>query len=198
MSAAAPSDFSETFEQRLAPFLEELATDKPAPGGGSVSAAVVAMAAGLVEKTALISPDWDDAGGIAAQAQSLRRRALPLADEDAVVYGAVLEAMRTNRDKPAEHRDFELGQALSRAADVPLAIAEIGADVAQLAAVAADHGNPSLRGDAAAAAALAAAGARAAANLVEINLGTAPDDARIETARRAVEAAAGAAAAALG
>jgi formiminotetrahydrofolate cyclodeaminase len=52
------------------------------------------------------------------------------------------------------------------------------AEVAALAADAAEHGNPNLRGDAAAGAALAEAGARAAANLVAINLRARPEDGR--------------------
>ncbi|MDQ2984812.1 MAG: cyclodeaminase/cyclohydrolase family protein [Actinomycetota bacterium] len=186
---AVPSASSESFEERLQPFLEELATDKPAPGGGSVAAAVVAMAAGLVEKTALISRDWDEGPGVHAQAKRLRQRALSLADEDAAAYGNVLRARRGTKKTRQEHRDFELGQALSLAADVPLVIAETAADVAELAARAAELGNPALRGDAAAAATFAHAAARAGANLVVINLGMRPEDNRLARAQRAVEAA---------
>ena len=59
--------------------------------------------------------------------------------------------------------------ALSAASDVPLAIAEVGAMVAEIAARLAREGNPNLKGDAVAAALLAEAGARAAAVLVDIN-----------------------------
>ena len=169
--------------------LEETASDKPAPGGGSIAAVVVAMAAALVEKTAVLSRDWGDASGAVAQARKLRTRAVPLAEEDAIAYGDVIAAMRSTRDKPVEVRDHELGQALSLAAEVPLLIAETAADVAELAATAAERGNPNLRGDAATAAMLAAAAARSAANLVEINLGTTPDDERVERAARASKAA---------
>ena len=155
------------------------------------------MAAGLVEKTALISREWEDAPGIHAQAQKLRMRALPLADEDAAAYADVLRVLRAQKDNAPEQRDFELGEALSRAAELPLLIAQTAADVAELADTAAHHGNPNLRGDAAAAATLAASAARAAAHLVEINLSTAPDDPRIQRAAGAVAAAEEAAARAL-
>ena len=90
------------------------------------------------------------------------------------------------RDGPGtpEQRDFALGTALLRAAEVPLRIAEAAADVTELAAVAAAEGSPHLRPDATAAAALAEAATRAATHLVEINLATVPGD-RSFGARRA-------------
>ena len=63
-----------------------------------------------------------------------------------------------------------------QAAEVPLAIAEAAADVAELAALAAAEGSPHLRPDATAATALAEAAVRAAAHLVEINLATVAGD----------------------
>ena len=56
---------------------------------------------------------------------------------------------------------------------VPLEIAAIGARVAQLAVRVAEAGNPNLRGDAVTGAVLAAASARSAACLVDINVGSA-------------------------
>jgi formiminotetrahydrofolate cyclodeaminase len=69
-------------------------------------------------------------------------------------------------------------------------VAEIGAEVAAAAAAIADGGNPNVRGDAVTAALLAAAGSRAAAALVRINLAGAEDDDR---PARAEQLAAGAA-----
>jgi hypothetical protein len=76
-------------------------------------------------------------------------------------------------------------------------IAEAGADVACLAAVAADRGVADRRGDAIAAALLAEAGARAAANLVAVNLTVTPDDERVQRARAVAEVASAAARTAL-
>jgi formiminotetrahydrofolate cyclodeaminase len=61
---------------------------------------------------------------------------------------------------------------------VPLSIAEVGVEVVGNAARLVEEGNPNLRGDAMTAAALAKAGVRAAATLVEINVsaGGADDD----------------------
>ena len=54
---------------------------------------------------------------------------------------------------------------------MPLEIAGIGVEVALMAARLAEAGNPNLRGDAVTGAVLAAASARSAACLVDINVG---------------------------
>jgi formiminotetrahydrofolate cyclodeaminase len=153
---------------RLDALLDAVAARTPAPGGGSVSALTVALAAGLVEMAARFSDGlWPDAGAAAARCALMRERAVALASEDAAAYEAVLAA-----------RDAEAAKALEHAAEVPLELAKLAADVAALAADAARHGNPNLRGDAAAGAALAEAAARAAAHLVAINLRARPEDVR--------------------
>jgi formiminotetrahydrofolate cyclodeaminase len=91
------------------------------------------------------------------------------------------------REVEEEVRDAAIGDALSRAADVPMAIAEASLDVATLAAELAERGNPNLNGDAATAVFLAEAAVRASANLVEINLATREGDERLERARELVE-----------
>jgi formiminotetrahydrofolate cyclodeaminase len=187
-------DSSNYFEKTLTGFLEEVSAETPAPGGGSVAAVVTTMAAALLSMAARFSREhWDGAGGAVAQAEALRIRAAPLAREDAEAYEAVLKAMRTPKDLEPEVRDTLIGETLSRAAEIPLRIAETAADVAELGATVAENGNPNLRGDAAGAALLAQAATRVAANLVEINLSTTETDERIGRARRLVQNASAAA-----
>ena len=169
--------------------LDTIASETPAPGGGSVAAFVTEMAASLAAMAARFAHDWDGAAGAVAQAETLRHRAAPLADKDAVAYENVLTAMRMPKDLEPEVRNTLIGETLSRAADVPLEIAECAASVSELAAEIAVRGNPNLRGDAASAAILASAAARVAANLVEINLATVEGDERIERARAVVASA---------
>jgi formiminotetrahydrofolate cyclodeaminase len=177
-------------DESVEDFLDSIAAETPAPGGGSVAAVVVEMAASLAAMAARFARQhWDGAGGALAQAEALRARAAPLAQEDAEAYEAVLTAMRMPRDLEAEVRNTLIGDTLSRAADAPLRIAETAADVAELGATLAEEGNPNLRGDAAAAAILSEAAARAAANLVEINLATTETDERIGRARELAHAA---------
>jgi formiminotetrahydrofolate cyclodeaminase len=182
---AEPSGFS---SQTVAEFCETVAAQTSAPGGGSVAAIVTAFAASLTAMTArFATEEWEDAPGAVAQAEALRARVLPLADEDAKAYESFLLARRMSEDFDPQVRNAAIGEALSRAADVPLAIAEAALDVASLAAELAEHGNPNLRGEAASAALLSEAAVRATANLVEINLGTREGDERIERARELVE-----------
>jgi methenyltetrahydrofolate cyclohydrolase len=169
--------------------LDTIAAETPAPGGGSVAAFVTEMAASLAAMAARFAHDWDGAAGAVAQAETLRHRAAPLADADAIAYENVLTAMRMPEELEPEVRNALIGETLSRAADVPLEIAECAASVSELASEIAARGNPNLRGDAAAAAILAAAAAHVAANLVEINLTTMEGDERVERARTLVQSA---------
>jgi methenyltetrahydrofolate cyclohydrolase len=164
--------------------LDTLAGEGPAPGGGSAAALVVAMAAGLVTMVARASKEhWAEAGGVIGQSESFRARVAPLAQADAEVYGAALAALRKRDELQPRYRDQQLSEALERAAEIPLQIADAGSDLAELAALLVEHGNPEVRADAAVASVLAAGGTRAAAKLVEINLGASEDDPRVRHAQ---------------
>jgi formiminotetrahydrofolate cyclodeaminase len=144
------------------------------------------MAAGLVRLVARVSGHWSEAPGVAAQASALGDRALSLADDDHRVYARAMAQLA------APGRDATLGAALRRAAEVPLQIAETAADVAILAALAAQEGSETVRADAWAAAALAEAASVSAAQLVHVNLATRRDDdlcARADDASRAASSA---------
>jgi formiminotetrahydrofolate cyclodeaminase len=179
----------------LTAFLDSLATRERAPGGGTAAALTVAFAAGLVAMVARSSRDqWDDAPGVAAQALTLQDRAATLAGTDAEAWNDALTALRaaadpTEGDGNGARADFDLERKLERAAAIPLEIAELGADTAFLAAHAGQHGDLAYRADASAAAALAAGGARAAAHLVEVNLGIREGDERLARARASEKAA---------
>ena len=184
-------------ELRLRAFIDGLAAEDPAPAGGSAAAVAVTMAAALITKVARASPSWIGAGAAIAQAERLRKRAAPLAQADADAYEEALAALHLPNALEREVRDMAIGQVLARAVEVPLAIADAGADVAMLAAIAADRGTLERKADAVAAALLAAAGARAAAHLVAVNLVVAPDDERVQRARAVAEIASSAARTAL-
>jgi formiminotetrahydrofolate cyclodeaminase len=170
--------------------LDHFEQDTRGPGVGSAAALVTAMAAALLTKTArLTGQTWEDAAAVAAQADALRARAAPLAQANADVYAAVLEQLRSPAQPHPERHDFRLGRALEDAATVPLRIAEIAADVAELAAHVTAHASPDLRPDSVGAAILAEASARAAVHLVEINLAVGSDVEYVRRCREAVVAA---------
>ena len=159
-------------DSTLAALLADVAAATPAPGGGSTAAVACALAAALVEMSA---------GAPHERAAALRARAVELADADLDSYAPVLAAQRLPADDPA--RPERLRGALSEASQVPLAIAEVGCEVAELAAELARGGRRSLEGDATAGALLAEAATRAAVRLVELNLAGQPGDARLGAAR---------------
>ena len=173
----------------LGKFLDLVASDAPAPGGGSVAAVAVALAAGLSGMAARLSAGrLADAPELADQSDALRLRVAPLATADAESYGSVLAAYR---EPDPETRKARARDALSGAADVPLAVAEAGDEVVGIAYRLAEEGNPNLKGDATAAVLLAGAGVRAAATLVGINLSAADiDDDRLGRADGLVDEAA--------
>ena len=162
-------------DQPVRGFLDQVAARTPAPGGGGAAAVTGAMAAGLVAMAARFSGrQLPSAGDLADQADKLRLMAAQLADMDARAYTTVLDVFRRRGDAErggeAQSWEAQRREALLAAAMVPLEIAEIGARVAALAVRVAEAGNPNLRGDAMTGAVLAAASARSAAALVDINV----------------------------
>lgn len=186
-------------DEPLCAFLDQIAAREPAPGGGAAAAMTVAMAAALVAMAARFSASHlDAAADLCTHAEMLRARVAPLAQADAAAYQQVIEAMRLPgkpNAKAAKARNLAIRKALDHAADIPLRVAEVGADAAKLAATLARDGNPNVRGDAIAAAQLAAAGARAATALVALNIGS--DEPRAQRAQRLADLAAQSAAEAL-
>jgi methenyltetrahydrofolate cyclohydrolase len=156
-------------------FLELLAGAEPAPSGGGGAALAVSMGAGLCAMTARLSARQlaDDAADLVKDLERVAAAAASLIQADADSYAAVIAARRS-----AGPGSGPVAAALSAAADVPIQIAELAVPVAETASRLAAEGNPNLRGDAITGALLAAAGARAAAVLVGINLAGAPDDGR--------------------
>src|SRR5687767_7718926 len=129
-----------------------------------------------------------DAPGLADRADASRLRVAPLARTDAEAYGHVLDALRLPREPDSEARTERIKDALSRAADVPLAVADAGSEVAGIAARLVEEGNPNLEGDAMTALLLADAGVRSAAALTEINLSSANmEDDRLRRANELVD-----------
>lgn len=165
----------------MRPLFEDLASSEAVPASGWVAGVSAAFAAALVAKAAARSEGWSDAEGARAQATDLGDRLLALATQDARAYESALDAL--------ERRHSNLARALAAAAEVPLSLAETAADVAMLAAEAAERADGPSRADAAAAASLAAGAAHAAAKLVAVNLASVPGDERVAAAERAAEAA---------
>ena len=165
------------------------------PAGGSAAAAVIAVAAALLEKAARLSAvRWASADAALEQAHSLRLRAEELVEADANAYLSFVEALRSAKGLRGKERERSVAPAREATIDVPLGITRLAAETVELANALAEHGNPNLRADAMVAATLAAAAATAAARLIAVNLSGARDPRLHEadqTARSASDKAAG-------
>jgi methenyltetrahydrofolate cyclohydrolase len=171
----------------LSRFLEFVASGDSAPGGGAAAAVAVALSAGLSSMSAILSSDHlPDAAWLISRTERLRQEVARLAQADAEAYRRVIAARHA--------QDQSVQAALSGAADVPMAIVEVGAETADIAArLVTEDGNPNLKGDAMAAVLLAEAGVRAATALVKINLSAAGiEDGRLNRADELADTAAAA------
>jgi formiminotetrahydrofolate cyclodeaminase len=177
----------------LRDWLETLARSDGVPGGGSALGFAVAIGAAVLAMAARES----GSGPLAAQADALCARTAPLADQDAEAYAEALAARSPAEDVSTDRRDWHLGRAYALAAEPPLEIARAGADVAELGAHIAASGDPRVRADALAAAALGAAAARGAVALVAVNLTALEGDPRVAEAEELADTAERAAARAL-
>jgi len=168
---------SSFLDSGLKEFLDAVPARTPAPGGGAVGAIVASLAAGLTAMAARFAPDeWEPRAEVVGRAEELRVRVERLADADAEAYGAFMA------ERSPEN--------VERIVAIPFELAEVAAEVAELAALVAGEGNSNVSGDAAAAGDLAAAAASIGARLVALN---AAGDARVAQAKAHAERAAAAA-----
>ena len=175
MPAGGLSDLS------LHELLSRFAARTPAPAGGSAAAVACAMGAALVEMALAYEAGAAEERAAEERAASrLRARGLELAELDLGSYEPVLEALRLRADDVT--RAERLESALATAAAVPLQIAELAAEIAELGADTAQRAGRHLVGDAVAGVLLADAGCRSAVRLVELNVGCNAEDPRLPAA----------------
>ncbi len=173
--------------QTVGAWLEALASDAAAPGGGAAAAMQVAVGAALIEMVCSLTigkPAYAEheptMRTARTEASALRDQALRLAGQDAQAFAAVAAAYRLAKDTDQERRarTERIQAALAGAADVPLRTAATAAAVVDLAGRILDGANRNVLSDVAVAAAAARAGLEAATVNVEVNLVALADPAR--------------------
>ncbi|MDR3321460.1 MAG: cyclodeaminase/cyclohydrolase family protein [Synergistaceae bacterium] len=180
------------FDERITEFLTELASEMPAPGGGSaaalggaLSAALVSMVANLTVGKEKYKDNWAAMEAVRDKSERLRSEFAALADDDTESFNAFMAAMKMPKDtdekKASRKRAME--EASKGATEVPLRTLESCVKLAELAAEAVKFGNPNAASDAGSAALLAEAAGRAAAYNVRINLPGISDEAFAARAR---------------
>ncbi len=165
-------------------YLDDAASKKPAPGGGSVSACVGALGAALVSMVCNLTQGREKFADVETkiialveESEAARARLEKLLQDDTTAYNGVIEAFNMPRETDAEKaaRKAAVEAGLVIAADVPLEICRVAVGVCRLSKTAAELGNPQAVTDAGVGAILGEAAVVGAALNVRINLGSIED-----------------------
>lgn len=165
-------------ELSIRDFVQELASERPAPGGGSVAALAGALAASLCAMVGNLTVGrknqekaWPAMAKVRDEADALRAELLRLVDADTEAYNRVTNAYR----QPKEDTELQaerltaIQAAIHGAAQVPLETLKTLSQIPELARQALELGNPNCLTDAGVAVQLVRAAAFGAAYNVRIN-----------------------------
>ncbi|MBI4532907.1 MAG: cyclodeaminase/cyclohydrolase family protein, partial [Candidatus Melainabacteria bacterium] len=173
-------------------FLDELSSESPAPGGGSVAALCGSLSASLSSMVANLTYEKkgfefarEVMGELACRAQKLKMDLLNSVDEDTNAFNMILESRRLPKDteQNAYLRSHAILRASKQATLVPLAVLRSARDAVELAELVVEKGNPNSLSDGGVAGLTARAAAEAAYYNVLINLGGIEDEAFVRPTR---------------
>ncbi len=163
----------------LTQFADELSSESPAPGGGSVAALCGALSASLSSMVANLTFGKkgfealnETMDNIASRAQKLKDSFLRAIDEDTAAFNKIGEAARLPKDTPEnkQKRLEAMEQAQKEATLVPLRVLELSLKAIEFAEQVAEKGNPNTLSDAGVASLTARSAGDAALYNVLINL----------------------------
>lgn len=178
-------------------FIEELASDSPAPGGGSVaalagslSAALASMVGGLTVTKEKLRDRWEALTPVQVEGLALSKRFLALIDEDTESFNVLMAAFKLPKESDEEKsaRSAAIQEATKGTTEVPFKTCACCLDAVKFAFVAADQGNPNAVTDAGTAAQMARAGAISAVYNVRVNLLGIKDEAYVSEMNAKVKA----------
>jgi glutamate formiminotransferase/formiminotetrahydrofolate cyclodeaminase len=136
----------------------ETASDSPAPGGGSISAAVGALGAALGSMVANLSAHkrgwddrWEEFSVWAEKGKFAYSELLNLVDEDTCAFNGVMDAFGLPKDSEdqKEKRKGAIREATLKAIEVPFKVMKVSAEALELLEKMAEIGNPNSASDAA-------------------------------------------------
>ncbi len=163
----------------LAEFSDDLASDSPAPGGGSVSALCGAMSASLSAMVANLTFDKKGFENVkelmeetASRGQSVKSTLLAAVDSDTNAFNEIINARRLPKATAdeIEVRNKAIYDANVQAIGVPMSVLTASEELLQLAEVVISKGNPNSLSDAGCAVLNAVTAAEGALMNVLINL----------------------------
>lgn len=170
-------------------FVEEAASESPAPGGGSVSAAIGALGVALGSMVANLSahkPGWDsrwrEFSDWADKGKHYVDQLLHLIDEDTAAFNGIMDAlgMPKGNDEEKAARHAALQEATRRATEVPAQIMRTCYASMEVMEAMAKLGNPASVSDAGVGALAARAGVIGAFLNVKINVPSLEDKAYVK------------------
>ncbi len=138
-------------------FVEETASESPAPGGGSISAYMGALGAALGTMVANLSSHkagwddrWEEFSMWAEKGQALMAELLHLVDEDTEAFNRIMAvfAMPKTTDEEKAARSAALQVATLYATEVPLRTMKAAERVFEIVKAMAEQGNPNSVSDA--------------------------------------------------
>lgn len=169
-------------------FINELASNSPAPGGGSVAALSSSLGASLASMVFSLTVgkkiynEYDDEekkliDDSLAEAKGLKDRFLNLIDEDTKEFNKLMAAFKLpkNTDEEKAIRSQRIQEGYKGATEVPLTTARETMRIFELLKVAAIFGNPNAVSDAGVGAMIAMTGLEGAVMNVKINLSSIKD-----------------------
>jgi glutamate formiminotransferase/formiminotetrahydrofolate cyclodeaminase len=160
-------------------FVDEIASESPAPGGGSVAALLAGLSTGLTAMVANLTygkkgfePSFELMNDIAVRAQKLKDQFVLAIDEDTQAFNKILQARRLPKASVDEiaARNKALLEANKYATMVPFSVLQKCQLALELAESVANSGNPNSLSDAGVAVACAVAAADSAYFNVVTNL----------------------------
>jgi glutamate formiminotransferase/formiminotetrahydrofolate cyclodeaminase len=166
-------------------FIDELSTNSPAPGGGSVSALVGSLGAALISMVGALNHEKKDnikiklqMEKIGVEAQEIKDRLSFLVDEDTNAFNKLMQANRLPSDNKSQKKEklHAIQEANEYAIEIPLEVVSHCLRIIELSEKLIDNGSSSLVSDAGVSAEVALAGARGASMNVLINLLNICDD----------------------
>ena len=175
---------------RLNAFVDETASESPAPGGGSIAAYCGSLGVALATMVANLSASkkgweerWNEFSDWADKGQKLKKQLLHLVDEDTAAFNKIMDAFKLPKTTDQEKADRKqaVAEATRYAIEVPLSVMKISLQSMELIQSMATNGNPNSVSDAGVGAMCARTAVLGAGLNVRINAASYSDKTFVET-----------------
>jgi glutamate formiminotransferase/formiminotetrahydrofolate cyclodeaminase len=144
-------------QMNLEDFVNETASESPAPGGGSISAYIGAMGSALGSMVANLSAHkrgwddrWEEFSDWAVKGKICQEELLHLVDEDTRSFNRIMDSFslpkKTDEEKAIRNKAIQ--DATKQAIMVPFRVMEVARDALEVVAAMASTGNPNSVSDA--------------------------------------------------